>query len=136
MLANATHATKMCYQAEYVHKPSIIKDVFDGSHYQTLLDTPIPINSSNPFFFFSDPCDITLSLLTDGFSLFKQCDKTCWLIILFNYNLSPKIRFQKKYYIHIGTVPGPKKPWDRDLEFVLLATCSGTYPTRDWYSGF
>ena len=74
--ANATHATKMHYQAKYVHKPSIIKNVFDSSHYQTLLDTPIAIDSSNPFFFFSDPCDIALGLSTDGFSLFKQHDKT------------------------------------------------------------
>ena len=40
---------------------------------------------------------------------------TCWPIILFNYNLPPELRFQKKYCIHVATVPGPKKPWDWDL---------------------
>ena len=81
MLANSTHAKKMCYRAEYVHKPGIIKDVFNGSHYQTLLDTFVPIDSSSPFFFFSDPRDIALGLSTDGFALFKKHDKTYWPII-------------------------------------------------------
>ena len=35
-------------------------------------------------------------------------------IPIFNYNLPPEIRFQKKYCIHIATIPGPKKPWDWD----------------------
>jgi len=114
MSANSTHAKKMRYRAEYVHKPGIIKDVFDGSHYRTLLDTFVPIDSSTPFFFFSDPRDIALGLSTDGFAPFKRRNKTCWPIILFNYNLPPEIRFQKKYCIHVGTVPGPKKPLDWD----------------------
>ena len=67
-----------------------------------------------PFFYFSDERDIALGLSTDGFAPFKRRDKTCWPIILFNYNLPPEIRFQKKYCIHIATVPGPKKPWDWD----------------------
>jgi hypothetical protein len=112
MSANATHAKKMRYQADYVQEAGIIKDIFDGSHYRTLLDTFVCIDLSIPFYFFSDPCNITLSLSTDGFASFKQCSKRCWLIILFNYNLPPNIRFQKKYCIHVGTVPGPKKPWD------------------------
>jgi hypothetical protein len=113
MVTNHTFAEKMRYRAEYVHNPGVIKDVFDGLHYQTLLETLVP-DSTPPFFFFSDPRDIALGLSTDGFSPFKRRDKTCWPIILFNYNLPPEIRFQKKYCIHVGTVPGPKKPWDWD----------------------
>ena len=114
MSANSTHAKKMCYRANYVHEPSIIGDVFDSIHYQSLLNTIIPGNINHPFFYFSDECDIALGLSTDKFGPFEQRDKTCWPIILFNYNLSPEIRFQKKYCIHVGTVPGPKKPWDWD----------------------
>ncbi len=114
MLANATHAKKMCYRAEYVHRPGIIKDVFDGSHYQSLLKTTIPGSETHPIFHFSNQWDIALGLSTDGFAPFKKRNKTCWPIILFNYNLPPEIHFQKKYCIHVATVPGPKKPWDWD----------------------
>ena len=79
-----------------------------------MLDTFISIDSSSPFFFFSNPHDIALGLSTEGFAPFKWCNKTCWPIILFNYNLPPEIHFQKKYCIHIGTVLGLKKPWDWD----------------------
>ena len=81
---------------------------------QTLLNTIVPAGEANPFFYFSDGHDIALGLLTDGFAPFKKCDKMCWPIILFNYNLPPEICFQKKYCIHIATVLGPKKPWDWD----------------------
>ena len=64
------------------------------SPYSTLL-------LDHPFFHFSDEQDIALSLLTDGFAPFKQCDKMCWPVIIFNYNLPPNIRFQKKYCIHL-----------------------------------
>ena len=68
----------------------------------------------HPFFHFSDERDIALGLLTDGFAPFKQHDKMCWPVILFNYNLPPDICFQKKYCIHLFMIPGPKKPWDWD----------------------
>jgi len=112
MSANAAHVKKMHYRAEYKHKPGVIKDVFDGSHYQSLLDKIA--GGDDPFFYFSDERDIALGLSTDGFAPFKKRNKTCWPIILFNYNLSPEVRFQKKYCIHVATVLGPKKPWDWD----------------------
>jgi len=114
MSANSVHAEKMRYRANYVHEPGAIKDVFDGSHYQSLLNTIVPDSEDHPFFYFSDERDIALGLSTDGFAPFKKRDKTCWPIILFNYNLPPEVRFQKKYCIHVATVPGPKKPWDWD----------------------
>ena len=104
----------MCYRAEYVHEPGIVRDVFDSSHYRSLLKTIVPTDMDHPFFNFSDERDIALGLSTDGFAPFKQCDKMCWLVILFNYNLPPDICFQKKYCIHLFTIPGPKKPWDWD----------------------
>ena len=84
------------------------KDIFDRSHYQSLLNTTVPTDGAYPFFFFSDECDIALGLLTDGFAPFKRHDVTRWTIILFNYNLPPEICFLKKYCIHIATVLGPK----------------------------
>ena len=92
-------------------------DVFDSSHYQSLFNTivMVPADMDHPFFYFSDEQDIAISLLTDGFAPFKQRDKMCWPVIIFNYNLPPNICFQKKYCIHLFTIPGPKKPWDWDL---------------------
>ena len=55
-----------------------------------LLNTIVPSGEDNPFFHFSDECDIALGLLTDGFAPFKKHNKTCWPIILFNYNLPPE----------------------------------------------
>ena len=112
MSANSIHAKKMRYRASDVHVPGVIEDVFNGSHYQSLLNTIVPGGEDNQFFCFSDECDIALGLSMDGFALFKKRNETCWPIILFNYNLHPKIRFQKKYCIHVAMVPGPKKPWD------------------------
>jgi hypothetical protein len=114
MVSNSIHAEKMRYRANHKHEPGVINDVFDGSHYQSLLNTVVPVDEADPFFYFSDKRDIALGLSTDGFTPFKKRDKTCWPMILFNYNLPPEIRFQKKYCIHVATVPGPKKPWDWD----------------------
>ena len=119
MSANATYAEKMCYQAEFVHEPGVTKDVFDGSHYQSLLDTIVP-GVAHPFPYFSDEHDIALGLSADSFGPFKRHKKTCWPIVLFNYNLPPEVHFQKKYCIHVATVPGPKKPWDWDSFCWLL----------------
>lgn len=114
MSANSAHAKKMRYRAEHIHDPGIVKDVFDSTHYQSLLKTIVDVPATDPFFYFSDERDIALGLSTDGFTPFKKRSKTCWPIILFNYNLPPEIRFQKKYCIHVATVPGPNKPWDWD----------------------
>ena len=70
--------------------------------------------------FFSDPRDIALGLSTDGFGPFKQHNKTAWALIMFNYNLPPKERFQKENIISLGTIPGPKKPSDMDSFLWML----------------
>ena len=133
MLANSIHAKEMCYQANHIHEPGVIKDAFDGSHYWSLLNTIVSGHEDNPFFYFSDECDITLGLLIYSFALFKRHNKTCWPIILFNYNLPPEIHFQKKYCIHAAS-PGAQETLG--LGLILLATCSRTDPTRAGYQGF
>ena len=93
-------------------KDLVFKDVFDGSYYryQSLLNTTVPTDGPHPFFYFSDERDIALGLSMDGFAPFKKRNATCWPIILFNYNLPPEICFQKKYCIHVATVPSGKCP--------------------------
>jgi len=63
------------------------------------------------FWFFSDPQDIALELLTDGFRLFEHHPKTAWPIILFNYNLPPEERFQKDNIILMGIIPWTEEAW-------------------------
>ena len=64
---------------------------------------------------FSDPRDVALGFSTDGFGPFKQRNKTAWPLIIFNYNIPSKERFQKKHIIFLGTIPGPKKPANMDF---------------------
>ena len=60
MSANSIHAKKMRYQANHVHDPEAIKDVFDGSHYH-LYSTPLfLVVKTIPFSTF--PMNVTLPL--------------------------------------------------------------------------
>jgi len=52
MSANAAHAEKMRYRAEFVHEPGVTKNIFDGSHYQSLLDSTVPAGAAHPLFYF------------------------------------------------------------------------------------
>ncbi|PPQ68810.1 hypothetical protein CVT24_007695 [Panaeolus cyanescens] len=118
MISNTAHAELMTYRAKHKHRKGIIADIFDGTHYRELCGTPLADGGRNHF---SDPRDIALGLSTDGFGPHRRRKKTCWPIILLNYNLPPTVRVQKKYIINIGTVPGPKKPQDWDSFFWPLA---------------
>jgi Transposase family tnp2 len=64
--------------------------------------------------FFSDPRDVALGFSMDGFGPFKRRNKTAWPLIIFNYNIPPKERFQRKHIISLGTIFGPKKPANMD----------------------
>ena len=66
--------------------PRVIEDVFDGSHYQSLLNIIVPSGEGNLFLYFSNERDIGLGLSMDSFALFKKHDKTCWPIILFQFS--------------------------------------------------
>ena len=115
MVSSSFYANKMQYCSQYQHDPTKIADIFDGAHYHSLLETLVTIGDEElPAWFFSDPRDIALGLSTDGFGPFKQCNKTAWPLIIFNYNLPPKERFKKENIISLGTIPGPKKPSDFD----------------------
>ncbi|PPQ78920.1 hypothetical protein CVT24_012419, partial [Panaeolus cyanescens] len=113
MIANADMYEKMQHRSRHEPAPNVIRDLYDGTHYQSLLNKEIPA-SNPPSTYFADERDIALGISTDGFGPFQRRDKTTWPIILFNYNLSPKIRFKKQYCINVGTIPGPRKPKDWD----------------------
>ena len=114
-LSNQEMAAKMQYRSQHQHNPGITKDVFDSTHYRSLLAQKVSIN--NRFLnhtFFSDFRDIALGLTTDGFAPFRRRKKTAWPMILINYNLPPEVRFHADNILSLGVIPGPKKPHDWD----------------------
>jgi Transposase family tnp2 len=90
----------------------------NSRNYQWRQETPVTINAINgqpcPYKYFEDPRDIALSLSTDGFCPFWKCKKTCWPILIYNYNLSPEIHFWICHILCVGVFPGPYKPKDFD----------------------
>jgi hypothetical protein len=96
-------ATKMKYRGtEHVHEPGKSSDVFDGLNYQNLCREHVKVNGRIfAHKYFDDEHDIALGLSTDGLPL-----------IIFNYNLPPKIQFHIDNILSLGVIPGPKKPVD------------------------
>lgn len=122
-LANESMAQSMQYRANHTHHPGTYTDIFDGKEYQTLCNTQITVNGiflNSGDKYFGDPRDVALGLSTDGFGIFSRGQATCWPLILFNYNLPPKIRFHIDNIIPIGIIPGPNKPAIPDSFLVPL----------------
>ena len=105
----------MLYRSKYQHDGTNLQDVMDGANYQRLRGTNVTINGQpRPYKYFEDHRDIALGLSTDGFCPFRKRKKTCWPILIYNYNLRPEIRFWIRHILCVGVVPGPYKPKDFD----------------------
>ena len=138
MAANSNYAEKMQYWSNHTHDPTKSTDIFDGTHYTSLLEKFVTIGDEQlPMWFFSDPQDIALGLSTDGFGPFKHRNKATWPLILFNYNLSPEERFRKKNVISLGSIP--KKPlnldsflWPVVQELLQLAIRVSAFDALSW----
>ena len=64
--------TRLKYRRVFTHTPGEYNDVFDGSNYQTLLQTNVTVEKETlPHKYFSDPCDIAFGGSTDGFQVFN-----------------------------------------------------------------
>ena len=118
LVGNRRMAEQMQYRAHvHKHSPGKTTDVFDGSHYRSLLSQRVQLNG-NPLNhrFFDDHRDIALGLSTDGFSPFKKRKISFWAFILINYNLPPDTRFHTENILTLGVI-GPRKPVDPDSFF-------------------
>jgi hypothetical protein len=112
---NKEFGQSMLYRSKYQHDGTNLQDVMDGANYQRLQGTNVTINGQpRPYKYFEDHRDIALGLSTDGFCPFRKRKKTCWPILIYNYNLSPQIRFWIRHILCVGVVPGPYKPKDFD----------------------
>ena len=115
MVVNQWIALAMRYRAEYQLNTNNISDIFNGGLYKELLRTCVIVGGEKmPFNHFLDPRDIALGCSADNFAPHKCCTKMCWPVVIFNYNLSPDVRFHQENIILLGIIPGPKKPQDFD----------------------
>ncbi|QRW07615.1 Transposase family Tnp2 protein [Ceratobasidium sp. AG-Ba] len=117
-------AEELGYRAQFQSEPGVIRDVFDGVHYQRLCNRKVwTAQRSFDHKYFSMPTDIALGLSTDGFGPFKQRKSSCWPLILFNYNLPPAIQFHLEHILCLGIIPGPKVSQPSFLR--VFTFCSG-----------
>ncbi|KAF8318912.1 uncharacterized protein EI90DRAFT_2875785, partial [Cantharellus anzutake] len=71
MFSNPSLVKKMSYRSTFRFDESIFEDVFSGSHYQTLTSENVIIDGIKyAHTFFSNPEDVALGILTDGFQVF------------------------------------------------------------------
>jgi hypothetical protein len=130
-LANQEKAQQMLYRSQvFVHNPDSVKDIFDGTHYQSLLGKKVTVNGQDQgHYHFDGLCNIALGLSTNGYAPFKHRKKTAWPILIFNYNLPPDERTHDNNVLYVGVVPGPNKPinfdsflWPLVNELLVLKT--------------
>ncbi|KIL55000.1 hypothetical protein M378DRAFT_18329 [Amanita muscaria Koide BX008] len=62
--------------------------------------------------------DTVVMFSLDGAQLYRDKESNCWFFIWILLNLSPEIRYKKKYILPGGFIPGPNKPGN--LESFLL----------------
>ncbi|CUA70931.1 Elongator complex protein 1 [Rhizoctonia solani] len=102
---------RMKYRTRRCRRQGVYSDIFDGSHYLDLLKKWVIVAGDKlQHKHFSEKRDIALGLSTDGFAPFDTNETSSWPIILFNYNLSPAIRFRLENIICVGVIPGPNQP--------------------------
>ena len=110
---NKEFGHSMLYQSKYQHDSTNLQDGMDGRNYQWLWGTHVTINGQpRSYKYFEDHWDIALGLSADGFCPFQKHKKTCWLILIYNYNLSLEIHFWIHHILCVGIVPSPYKPKD------------------------
>ncbi|EUC56560.1 transposase family Tnp2 protein [Rhizoctonia solani AG-3 Rhs1AP] len=106
-------AKQLAYRSTYEHLSHLVRDIFDGAHYQRLCRSRVVVDGETlRHKFFSLPTDIALGLSSDGFGPFKSRKQSCWPLLAFNYNLNPEIRFRLENLLCLGVIPGPKAPKD------------------------
>src|ERR1700677_2684410 len=104
----------MQYRSTLDADDTTIQDVFHGDHYRMLIRKQVQINGEKHHLF-SDPHDVALGIMTDGFQIFKRQrdgSTTCWPIIAINFNLPPEERTKLSNIIPLAIIPGPKAPKD------------------------
>ncbi|KAH7338738.1 hypothetical protein B0J17DRAFT_570826, partial [Rhizoctonia solani] len=71
-------AEKLSYRSLHQFVPRLVRNIFDGQHYQNLRRSHVVVKGKKlGHKFFSLSTDVALGLLSDGFGPFKSRKKTC-----------------------------------------------------------
>ncbi|KIK77355.1 hypothetical protein PAXRUDRAFT_95000, partial [Paxillus rubicundulus Ve08.2h10] len=62
--------------------------------------------------------DMILMLSLDGAQIYQNKQSDCWMYIWVIYELSPDLRYKKKYVLPGAVIPGPNKP--KNMESFLF----------------
>lgn len=116
MFANPYCKEKLRYRINATFEPGKHQDVFDGAHFQGLLDKTVTwdsvVLSDPPRKYFDQPTDIALHFATDGIALHKHTGMDAWPLLLTVYSLPPEIRYRREFQICCGIIPGMSKGGD------------------------
>jgi hypothetical protein len=135
------------YRSTYPHNTDMVSDVFDGSHYRSLLTKRVAIEEPDgevkhlPHTHFSDPRDVALAMFSDSYQLFKKSrtPKSATPMILVNLNLPPTARTRLENLLCLGVIPGPHTPKDYNSFFhpayLELLRLSKGEPMIDYSTG-
>jgi hypothetical protein len=58
--------------------------------------------------------DVVLQISLDGAQLYRDKESDCWIFIYVIHNLSPDLRYKKRFIIPGGFISGPNKPKHTD----------------------
>jgi hypothetical protein len=115
---SSTFAKLLKFRSQFTRTPGEIHDVYDGAHYLDLCNERVVIDGEeHEHCFFSEPRDVALGFMLDGFQIFKRRRRgsaTCWPLIAINFNLPPEIRTRLSNVLPLGIIPGPMAPKDYD----------------------
>jgi hypothetical protein len=105
----------LSYRHQFEHEPGWIQDVFDGSHYRSLLHSKVVVDGvERPYHYFSGKDDIALALSVDGYLLFQRQRRgpSATPILGQIFNLPPQICCHFQELLSLGIIPGPRLPKD------------------------
>jgi hypothetical protein len=108
MWANGAVADDMRHRVDRKADPSMLQDIFDGHHYQTLLTKDVSWKGRTldpPRKYFSEDTDVALGFGTDGIAPLSRGVDDFWPLLLTVYNLPPELRAQREYQICCGIGP-------------------------------
>jgi hypothetical protein len=109
MYRNDHLAAEMMHRTERQVENDVLQDVFDGHHYQELLNRDVSWKGetlSPTEKYFSQDTDVALGFATDGITPLERGVSDFWPLLLTIYNLPPEIRTQREFQICCGLIPG------------------------------
>ena len=95
------------YKKQYTSASQRISDVWDSKLIQQLKKEEIVVDGKGlGAYHFKDFRESAIGLATDGIIVFKSQKRSCWPLLLIDYNLPPNVRIKQQFIIHVGVVPG------------------------------